>query len=82
VTDDQALLLSDILPTDPFGAAMANITPGHTAAIFGCGPVGQFAITCALYMGAGRVFAVDAIASRRDTARHGETRRARRARRL
>jgi threonine dehydrogenase-like Zn-dependent dehydrogenase len=68
VTDDQALLLSDILPTAYFGADMANIKPGHTVAVFGCGPVGQFAVTCAFYMGAGRVFAVDAIASRLDMA--------------
>jgi threonine dehydrogenase-like Zn-dependent dehydrogenase len=69
VTDDQALLLSDILPTAYFGAEMADIKPGHTVAIFGCGPVGQFATACARYMGAGRVFAVDAIDSRLDMAR-------------
>jgi threonine dehydrogenase-like Zn-dependent dehydrogenase len=69
VSDDQALLLSDILPTAYFGAEMAHIKPGHTVAVFGCGPVGQFAVTCARYMGAGRVFAVDAIASRLDVAR-------------
>ena len=68
VTDDQALLLSDILPTAYFGAEMAHIKPGRIVAIFGCGPVGQFAITCALYMGAGRVFAVDAIDARLDMA--------------
>jgi threonine dehydrogenase-like Zn-dependent dehydrogenase len=68
VTDDQALLLSDILPTAYFGAEMAHIKPGRTVAVFGCGPVGQFVITCALYMGAGRVFAVDAIDARLDMA--------------
>jgi threonine dehydrogenase-like Zn-dependent dehydrogenase len=69
VTDDQALMLSDILPTAYFGAEMAHIKPGHTVAVFGCGPVGQFAIACALYMAAGRVFAVDAIDARLDMAR-------------
>jgi threonine dehydrogenase-like Zn-dependent dehydrogenase len=69
VTDDQALLLSDILPTGYFGAEMAHIEPGHTVAVFGCGPVGQFAIASAFHMGAGRVFAVDAIDSRLDVAR-------------
>jgi threonine dehydrogenase-like Zn-dependent dehydrogenase len=69
VSDDQALLLSDILPTAYFGGEMAHIKPGHTVAVFGCGPVGQFAITCALYMGAGRIFAVDSINTRLDMAR-------------
>src|SRR5215831_13361829 len=45
VTDDQALLLSDILPTAYFGADMADVKPGHTVVVFGCGPVGQFAVT-------------------------------------
>jgi threonine dehydrogenase-like Zn-dependent dehydrogenase len=69
VTDDQALLLSDMLPTGYFGAEMARIKAGHTVAIFGCGPVGQFAIASALRMGAGRILAVDAIAARLDIAR-------------
>jgi threonine dehydrogenase-like Zn-dependent dehydrogenase len=59
VTDDQAILLSDIFPTGWFGADLADIHPGHTVAVFGCGPVGQFAIASAMLMGAGRVFAVD-----------------------
>lgn len=41
VSDDQAILLSDIFPTGYFGADMADIKPGHTVAVFGCGPVGQ-----------------------------------------
>lgn len=64
VTDDQAILLSDIFPTGYFGAELAGIKPGHTVAVFGCGPVGQFAITSAFLMGAGRVFAVDTEPSR------------------
>jgi threonine dehydrogenase-like Zn-dependent dehydrogenase len=69
VTDDQAILLSDIFPTGYFGAELAGIKPGHTVAVFGCGPVGQFAIASARLMSAGRIFAVDCIADRLDAAR-------------
>jgi threonine dehydrogenase-like Zn-dependent dehydrogenase len=69
VSDDQAIMLSDIFPTGYQGAAMAEITPGDTVAVFGCGPVGQFAIASALLMGAGRVLAIDANPSRLDMAR-------------
>ena len=69
VSDDQAITISDIWPTAYFGADMAGIKPGHTVAVFGCGPVGQFAIASAQSMGAGRVFAIDAIPSRLDMAR-------------
>ncbi len=69
VSDDQAILLSDIFPTAYFGADMAHIKPGHTVVVFGCGPVGQFAIASAKLMDAGRIFAVDAIPSRLDMAR-------------
>ncbi|KAB0676213.1 zinc-dependent alcohol dehydrogenase [Aureimonas leprariae] len=58
ISDDQAILMSDILPTGWFGADIADIEEGHTVAVFGCGPVGQFAIAAALVMGA-RVIAVD-----------------------
>jgi threonine dehydrogenase-like Zn-dependent dehydrogenase len=69
VTDEQALMLSDIFPTGYFGAELANIHPGNTVAVFGCGPVGQFAIISAQLQGAGRVLAVDCIESRLDKAR-------------
>ncbi|MBF6619697.1 MAG: glutathione-dependent formaldehyde dehydrogenase [Patulibacter sp.] len=59
VSDEQAILISDIFPTGWFGADMADIHRGHTAAVFGCGPVGLFAILSALRMGAARVIAVD-----------------------
>ncbi|WP_421684557.1 glutathione-dependent formaldehyde dehydrogenase [Stutzerimonas urumqiensis] len=59
ISDDQAILLSDIFPTGYFGAEMAEIKPGDTVAVFGCGPVGQFAIASAKLLGAGRVFAID-----------------------
>jgi len=58
VSDDQAILILDIFPTGWFGADIADIEEGHTVAVFGCGPVGQFAIASALLMGA-RVIAVD-----------------------
>lgn len=64
ITDDQAILLSDIFPTGYFGAKMAEITPGDTVAIFGCGPVGQFAIASAKLLGAVRVFAIDKLPDR------------------
>ena len=69
VSDAQAILLSDIFPTAYFGADIAGIKPGHTVAVFGCGPVGQFVIASAKLLGAGRVFAVDAVPSRLDMAR-------------
>ncbi len=59
ISDDQAIMLSDIFPTGYFGADNAEIKPGNTVAVFGCGPVGQFAILSAFLKGAGRVFAVD-----------------------
>lgn len=69
VSDDQALLLSDIFPTGWFGAKLAEVEAGDTVAVFGCGPVGQFAVLSAWLQGAGRVLAVDTIASRLDMAR-------------
>src|SRR3954447_262930 len=59
VTDDQAIMVSDIFPTGWFGADLADIHEGSTVAVFGCGPVGQFAIASARLMGAGRIIAVD-----------------------
>jgi threonine dehydrogenase-like Zn-dependent dehydrogenase len=69
ITDDQAILLSDIFPTGYFGADIADIHRGHTVAVFGCGPVGQFAIASAKLMGAGRVLAVDRLPDRLEFAR-------------
>jgi threonine dehydrogenase-like Zn-dependent dehydrogenase len=64
VTDDQVIMLSDIFTTAWFGAKLAQVQPGDTVAVFGCGPVGQFAIASAKLQGADRVFAVDTIPSR------------------
>jgi threonine dehydrogenase-like Zn-dependent dehydrogenase len=69
VTDEQAIMLSDIFPTGWFGAKLAEITPGDTVAVFGCGPVGQFAIASARHLKAGRVIAVDGVADRLELAR-------------
>lgn len=69
VSDDQAILISDIFPTAYFGADLAEIKPGDTVTVFGCGPVGLFAILSANLKGAGRVFAVDALPDRLDMAR-------------
>jgi threonine dehydrogenase-like Zn-dependent dehydrogenase len=69
VSDDKAILLSDIFPTGYFGAHLAEIEEGDTVAVFGCGPVGQFAIASAKLFGASRVLAVDAVADRLEMAR-------------
>lgn len=59
IDDDKVLFLSDILPTGWMAAENADIEPGDTVAIWGCGPVGLFAIQSALLMGAHRVIAID-----------------------
>jgi threonine dehydrogenase-like Zn-dependent dehydrogenase len=59
VSDEQVLFLSDILPTGYMGAEMCDIKPGDTIAVWGCGPVGQFAIASAYLLGAERVIAID-----------------------
>jgi threonine dehydrogenase-like Zn-dependent dehydrogenase len=69
ISDDQAILLSDIFPTGYMAAELAEIRDGNTVAVFGCGPVGQFAIASARLLGAGRIFAVDQVPSRLDMAR-------------
>jgi threonine dehydrogenase-like Zn-dependent dehydrogenase len=69
VSDDEAILLADIFPTGYMGAELAEVTPGDTVAVFGCGPVGQFAIAAARLMDAGRIFAIDYERSRLEMAR-------------
>ena len=59
LTDEQVLFLSDILPTGYMGAEMCDIKPGDTVAVWGCGPVGQFAIASAYLLGAEKVIAID-----------------------
>ena len=53
------LFLSDIFPTGYMAAEMCDINPGDTVAVWGCGPVGQFAIQSAFLLGAERVIAID-----------------------
>ena len=69
VSDDAAILLSDIFPTGYYGAEMAEIKPGDVVLVYGCGPVGLFTILSAFLMGAGRVIAVDRLPSRLERAR-------------
>jgi threonine dehydrogenase-like Zn-dependent dehydrogenase len=57
--DEQVLFLSDIFPTGWMGAEMCDIKPGDVIAVWGCGPVGQFAIASAYLLGAERVIAID-----------------------
>jgi threonine dehydrogenase-like Zn-dependent dehydrogenase len=59
LTDEQVLFLSDIFPTGYMAAENCDIKPGDTVAVWGCGPVGQFAIKSAWMLGAGRVVAID-----------------------
>ncbi len=69
ISDEQAIMLSDIYPTAWFGCRLADVRHGDTVLVLGVGPVGQFAVTSAFQQGAGRVIAVDGIASRLDQAR-------------
>ncbi|MBN9387270.1 MAG: glutathione-dependent formaldehyde dehydrogenase [Chloroflexi bacterium] len=68
LADEQVLFLSDIFPTGYQAAENANIAAGDTVAIWGCGPVGQFAIQSAWMLGAGRVIAIDRVPERLELA--------------
>jgi threonine dehydrogenase-like Zn-dependent dehydrogenase len=71
--DEQVLFLSDIYPTGYMAAENAGIEPGDTVAVWGCGPVGQFAIQSAWTFGAARVVAIDRVPERLEMARtHGK----------
>ncbi len=59
LTDEQVLFLTDILPTGYMGAEMCDIKPGDVVAVWGAGPVGQFAIVSAYLLGAERVICID-----------------------
>jgi threonine dehydrogenase-like Zn-dependent dehydrogenase len=62
--DEQVLFLTDIFPTGYMAAENCDIKPGDTIAVWGCGPVGQFAIRSAFLLGAGRVIAIDTVPER------------------
>jgi len=64
ITDEQAVLLTDILPTGYLGAQRADITPGDTVVVIGLGPVGVFALQCAQLYGPSRILAVDMVPDR------------------
>ena len=67
--DEKVLFLSDIYPTGYQGAVNAHIEPGDTVAVWGCGPVGLFAIASAYMLGAGKVIAIDRFPERLKLAR-------------
>jgi threonine dehydrogenase-like Zn-dependent dehydrogenase len=69
--DEQVLFLSDIFPTGYMAAEACNIQPGDIVAVWGCGPVGQFAIKSAYLLGAERVIAIDRFDYRLRIAREG-----------
>jgi threonine dehydrogenase-like Zn-dependent dehydrogenase len=69
LSDEQVLFLSDILPTGYMAAENCDIEPGDTIAVWGCGPVGLFAIKSAFMLGAERVIAIDRFPERLRMAR-------------
>jgi len=64
ISDEQAVLLTDILPTGFLGAQRADISPGDTVVVIGLGPVGVFALQCARLYGPSRILAVDMVPDR------------------
>jgi len=68
LTDDQVLFFTDIFPTGYMAAEACSIEPGHVVAVWGCGPVGQFAIKSAFLLGADRVIAIDRVPERLELA--------------
>jgi threonine dehydrogenase-like Zn-dependent dehydrogenase len=69
IPDEKVIFLSDIFPTGYQAAENCNIQPGDTVAVWGCGPVGQFAIRSAFLLGAERVIAIDDVPERLEMAR-------------
>ena len=69
IPDEKVLFLTDIFPTGYMAAENCNIQPGDTVAVWGCGPVGQFAIKSAWMLGAARVIAIDRFRERLRLAR-------------
>lgn len=69
IPDEKVLFLSDIFPTGYMAAENCGIRPGNVVAVWGCGPVGQFAIKSAYMLGAERVIAIDRFPDRLEMAR-------------
>ena len=64
ITDEQVILLSDILPTAYMGVEFAEVKPEDTVAVFGCGPVGQLVIACLKRLNPHKIIAIDRVSSR------------------
>jgi len=64
LSDEQALFLTDILPTSYWGVEMGGVGKDDTVVVLGCGPVGQLAVKWAAFMGAGRIIAADCVGYR------------------
>jgi alcohol dehydrogenase len=64
IADEEAVLLTDILPTGYLGALRASIRPGSTVVVLGLGPVGIMALLCASLFGPARILAVDVVPER------------------
>ena len=71
LTDEQVIFLTDIFPTGYMAAENCNIQSGDVIAVWGCGPVGQFAIRSAYMLGASKVIAIDDVPSRLRMAEEG-----------
>jgi threonine dehydrogenase-like Zn-dependent dehydrogenase len=72
IPDEKVLFLSDIFPTGYMAAENCNIQPGDVVAVWGCGPVGQFAVRSAFLLGAERVIAIDRVPERLEMASRGK----------
>src|SRR5690606_34318313 len=68
LSDDQVLFLGDVFPTGYQAAEQCDLQPGDTVAVWGCGPVGQFAIASARMLGAERIIAIDDVPERLELA--------------
>jgi threonine dehydrogenase-like Zn-dependent dehydrogenase len=68
LTDEQVLFLSDVFPTGYMAADMCNVKPGQVVAVWGAGPVGQFAVASAKLLGAERIICIDRVAYRLELA--------------
>jgi hypothetical protein len=76
MADEDAVLLTDAVPTGYFGAQLGGIVEGDTVIVFGAGPVGLVPARSAWLMGAGRVIVIDHLGYRLEKARsfaHAET---------
>ncbi|OEH85097.1 hypothetical protein BHU72_05665 [Desulfuribacillus stibiiarsenatis] len=69
LTDEQAILLTDVVPTAYWIVDVCGVKPGDTVAVFGCGPVGLMVQRCAIFKGAKRVIAVDQLPYRLEYAK-------------